>query len=180
MEQSEWLQAEGYRGLFEEMRRQWPYCSMALNWCFNEPWTTVGNNTLLAFPSHKKPSYYTVKSALRPTLFSAKIGKFVWIAGETFEAELWLLNDAPAAAEGKVRATLTLGDETVELLEWSAKTEANDNKQGPTVRFKLPKVDGVDRLTLNLIAENGLENQYVYQYRPTKKVVDLRANNGVE
>ena len=180
VEQSEWLQAEGYRGLFEEMRRQWPYCSMALNWCFNEPWTTVGNNTLLAFPSHPKPSYYTVKSALRPTLFSAKIEKFVWIAGETLEAELWFLNDAPAAAEGRVRVTVTVGDETVELLEWSAKAAANSNLQGPTVRYKMPKNILTDRLTLTLHAENGMENQYVYQYRPTKKIVNLRANNGVE
>ena len=180
VEQSEWLQAEGYRGLFEEMRRQWPYCSMALNWCFNEPWTTVGNNTLLAFPSHPKPSYYAVKSALRPTLFSAKIEKFVWIAGETLEAELWFLNDAPVAANGKVRVTVTVGNETVELLEWSAKADANSNLQGPTVRFKMPKGVMTDRFTLTLHAENGMENQYVYQYRPTKKVVNLRANNGVE
>ena len=153
---------------------------MALNWCFNEPWTTVGNNTLLAFPSHPKPSYYTVKSALRPTVFSAKIPKFTWIAGETFEAELWLLNDAPQKAEGRVRATVTLGNETVELLEWGAKASSNSNTQGPTVRFKLPKIEGIDRLTLKLISEDGMENEYVYQYRPTKKVVNLRANNGVE
>ena len=180
VEQSDWLQSEGYRGLFEEMRRQWPCCSMALNWCFNEPWTTVGNNTLLAFPSYPKPSYYTVKSALRPTLFSAKIGKFTWIAGETFEAELWFLNDAPEAQSGRVRATLTLGNETIELLEWNAKTGANGNLQGPTVRFKLPKVQGIDRLTLTLCADDGMENEYVYQYRPSRKVVNLRANNGVE
>ena len=180
VEQSEWLQSEGYRGAFEEMRRQWPRCSMALNWCFNEPWTTAGNNTLLAFPSYPKPAYYSVKSALRPTLFSAKIEKFVWIADETFEAELWLLNDSPAPKQGSVRVTITLGDETVELLEWRAETDANVNKQGPTVRYKLPKIDGVDRLTLNLISDNGMENNYVYQYRPTLKIVNLRANNGVE
>ena len=153
---------------------------MALNWCFNEPWTTVGNNTLVAFPSHPKPSYYTVRSALRPTVFTAKIEKFVWLAGETFEAELWLLNDAPAPAEGSVKVTLTIGDKTETLLEWHADTAENANKQGPTVRFRLPVVEGVDRLTLNLVAENGMENQYVYQYRPTKKIVNLRANNGVE
>ena len=153
---------------------------MALNWCFNEPWTTVANNTLLAFPSYPKPSYYTVKSALRPTLFSAKIEKFVWLAGETFEAELWLLNDAPRAAEGRVEVSLTLGEDTVNLLEWTADAAENENKQGPTVRYKLPTVYGIDRLTLRLIADNGMENEYIYQYRPTQKVVNLRANNGVE
>ena len=65
-------------------------------------------------------------------------------------------------------------------MQWNASTAANENKQGPTVRFKLPKIDGTDRLTLNLLADNGMENSYVYQYRPTQKVVNLRANNGVE
>ena len=178
-EQSDWLQSEGYRGAFEEMRRQWPHCSMALNWCLNEPWTTAANNNIIAFPSHPKPSYYAVQSALRPTLFSARIPKFSWRTGETLEAELWLLNDAPEAAEGRVRVTLTLGEETVELLEWNAKTAANTNQQGPTVRYVLPMVENADRLTLRLIAENGTESTYVYQYRPYRKKVNLRANNGV-
>lgn len=178
--ESNWLQSEGYRGAFEEMRRQWPYCSMALNWCFNEPWTTAANNNIIAFPSHPKPAYYTVKSALRPTIFSAKIAKFVWKAGETFEAELWFLNDAPEAKRGKVRVTITIGEQTTELLEWNASADANSNQQGPTVRYLLPKIDNADRLILNLIAEDGMESQYIYQYRPTKKKVNLRANNGVE
>ncbi len=48
------------------------------------------------------------------------------------------------------------------------------------MRFKLPKGVMTDRLTLSLHAENGMENHYIYQYRPTKKIVNLRANNGVE
>ncbi|HLL90916.1 MAG TPA: glycoside hydrolase family 2 TIM barrel-domain containing protein, partial [Tepidisphaeraceae bacterium] len=40
------LQGEGYKGLFEEARRQKPVSAMALNWCLNEPWPTAANNSL--------------------------------------------------------------------------------------------------------------------------------------
>jgi hypothetical protein len=40
------IQAMCYRTLFEEMRKQWPHCSMALNWCLNEPWPSAANNNL--------------------------------------------------------------------------------------------------------------------------------------
>ncbi|HAQ19448.1 MAG TPA: hypothetical protein DCR40_09490, partial [Prolixibacteraceae bacterium] len=32
------MQGEGYKCIFEEARRQKPYCAMAANWCYNEPW----------------------------------------------------------------------------------------------------------------------------------------------
>lgn len=180
--QSDWLQCEGYRAIFEEARRQWPHCSMALNWCLNEPWTTAANNTLIAFPSNPKPSLEYVKNALRPTLFSAKIPCFTWYMNDTFEAELWFLNDTPEATEGTVKVSLTLGEETVTLLEWNAKAEANRNLRGPTVRYALPLLENTDKLTLRLEAENGMASVYTYQYKPKKrrKPVNIRSNNGME
>jgi hypothetical protein len=41
------LQSEGYKCIFEEAMRQKPTCSMALNWCYNEPWPTTANNSIL-------------------------------------------------------------------------------------------------------------------------------------
>ena len=175
--QSNWLQCEGYRGAFEEMRRQWPHCSMGINWCFNEPWITVGDNNLLTYPAKPKPAYEYVKLAMRPTLFSAKIEKFYWRAGETFEAELWLLNDAPVAAEGTVHASVTVGDETFDLLDWKASTNANGHKQGPTVRCILPEVEGIDRFTLTLQAADGRESAYTFMYGKKKKKISKREMN---
>ena len=168
IEQSRWLQCEGYRGAFEEMRRQWPHCSMGINWCYNEPWMTAAGNELIAYPAKTKPCYYYVQKALRPTLFSAKIPKFLWQEGETFEAEIWLLNDAPAAASGRVRITATVGGSQFDLLEWNAETAANSHKRGPTVRFDLPHEE-TDRVILTLAAEGGMESEYVFRYNPKKK-----------
>ena len=171
VENSSWLQCEGYKAAFEEMRRQWPHCSMALNWCYNEPWITAANNSIVEYPARPKPAYEAVKAALRPTLFSARIAKFSWREGETFEAELWLLNDKPERAYGKVKAVLQIGDRTLDLLEWTAEADAGLNTQGPTVRLVLPHAD-TDRITLILLAENGTESRYTLQYKPTSTPVN--------
>ena len=168
VDNSNWLQCEGYRFIFEEARRQWPHCSMAINWCYDEPWRTAANNSIIEYPVKPKPCYEFVENALRPTLFSAKIGKFTWHMGETFEAELWLLNDAAIEVSGKVSARLSVGGQTYDLLEWSAKAEANKNLQGPTLRFVLPSVND-DRLVLTLEGENGTSSIYTLQYANKKE-----------
>lgn len=175
---SSWLQCEGYRGVFEEARRQWPHCSMAINWCYEEPWITAANNSIIEFPTRPKPAYEYVKKALRPTLFSAKIGKFIWKEGETFEAELWLLNDQPKAVSGKVSARLRLGDEVIDLLDWNASAAPNRNHQGPTVRAVLPSVD-TDRIVLELLADDGMESTYVFQYRRKTQPKKIKTLNNM-
>ncbi|MBE6701935.1 MAG: hypothetical protein E7585_00765 [Ruminococcaceae bacterium] len=177
VEGQQWMQNEGYRGAFEEMRRQWPHCSMGINWDYNEPWITAAGNELITYPAKPNPCYYYVQKAMRPTLFSAKIPRFDWKEGETFEAELWLLNDAPEAVSGKVHVTARVGEETFDLLEWSAETDANSHKRGPTVRFVLPRADGENKVILTLAAENGMESEYVYLYRPKSRKPVLRQLN---
>lgn len=177
VEGQQWMQNEGYRGAFEEMRRQWPHCSMSINWDYNEPWITAAGNELITYPTKINPCYYYVQKAMRPTLFSAKIPKFDWKEGETFEAELWLLNDAPEAAHGKVHVTARVGEETFDLLEWSAETGANSHKRGPTVRFVLPRAEGENKVVLTLSAENGMESEYEYLYRPKSRKPVLRQLN---
>ena len=145
---------------------------MGINWCYNEPWITAANNSLLTYPATPKPAYEYVKAALRPTLFSAKIEKFRWYSGETFSAELWLLNDAPEEVSGVAEVSLQIGDKDIELLTWNAKTEANAHLQGPTVRTVLPSTDA-DRLYLTVRAENGLESRYCFQYVNEPPKVDL-------
>lgn len=164
VEKSSWLQCAGYQAAFEEMRKQWPHCGMMLNWCFDEPWKTAANNSVVAYPAKPKPAYEAVRAALRPSLFSARIEKFSWREGETLEAEIWLLNDSPEAVSGAVRISVCIGAKTSQLLEWNASVGANTNLQGPTVRFVLPGVE-TDRVTLMLESDNGLSSSYCLHYR---------------
>lgn len=148
----QWLQCEGYKALFEEARRQKPVCSMALNWCYNEPWPSAANNSILNYPCRHKPAYYAVQASCRPILASARIPKFTWSAGELFSCQLWLLNDRYEKAKaGEVRAELVLDEgQPIPLGKWDfTALEPNRNQQGPALSMPLPEVP-FRKLTLRL------------------------------
>lgn len=148
----QWLQCEGYKVLFEEARRQKPRSSMALNWCYNEPWPSAANNNLLNWPCEEKPAYHAVASACRAVMPSARIPKFLWREGECFEADLWLLNDSPEALEaGAVEACVIVGKQEHLALRWEVPSSAaNRHVRGPVMRINLPVETGVDRFTVRL------------------------------
>ena len=166
------MQAEGYRCLYEEARRQKPKSAMALCWCFNEPWPTAANNSLISWPHKPKPAYYAVAEACRRTLASAKIPKFSWDAGEVLQVDLWMLNDAPEAVSGGcVKVTVNIGGKRHHLLDWTyGELEAGRNKAGPTIRFVLPSHnERVFTLHLEVLDNPKLNTTYSLCYRPREK-----------
>lgn len=175
--QSQWLQCEGYKAIFEEARRQAPYCSMAVNWCYCEPWITAAGNSLITYPVQAKPAYYAVQSALRPVLASARIPRFDWNAGECFRAQLWLLNDSPEAASETIQVSICLAGKEYPLLTWETGiADGGTNHIGPTVNWILPEADASD-FTLKLSAGDGASSEYRLYYRPKKVPTVTRQMN---
>lgn len=169
IEKSQWMQTEGYKGIYEEARRQKPYCSMALNWCFNEPWPTIANNSIFSYPANPKPAYYGIKESLKPVTASARIPKFSYRGNEVFEAELWMLNDLPEEIPaGTVKAYLKIGNRTIKLLTWDyEKLNSGENKIGPSVRYILPNMHAEDMV---LVLEAGhMSNAYRLQYKENEE-----------
>jgi beta-mannosidase len=140
VEKSQFLQSEGLLNAFEEMRRQAPRCSMALNWCFNEPSLRAANLSVVSWPHEPKPALAAMTAAFRPILSSARIEKIDWKAGKEFECELWLLNDSGTAAPAvRVVAELETSAGTVPLLGWDSPAGvARRNIRGPTARGIIP------------------------------------------
>jgi beta-mannosidase len=165
----QWLQCEGYKCIFEEARRQKPACAMALNWCYNEPWPTAANNSLINWPAKPKPAYHAVAAACRPSLASSRIPRFSWREGELFSVELWLLHDAPRPLPaGRVEAYLQADDAEQLLLVWDfPEAPPNTNLPGPVIRQSLPRFNS-DRITLGLRVpgHSHLDSHYTLQYRP--------------
>jgi beta-mannosidase len=163
------LQGEGYKCIYEEARRQKPYCSIAANWCFNEPWPTAANNSIISYPDIPKPGFYAVKNACRPVLASSRFSKFLWSEGEEFFAEIWMLNDLPKEVPaGKVVIKIKAGNELITLLDWNYNLmNADNNQAGPTVRFKLPgwKADRF-KLILEVDGHPEYNSEYTLTYRP--------------
>lgn len=140
VERSQLLQAAGFQGMYEEARRQKPVASMALNWCFNEPWPCAANNSLVAWPCEPKPALAVVAAACRPTLASARIRKFAWSPAEIFDPELWLLHDSPEPLPAvEVVAWLESDGARTEIGRWrSEPAQPNANRRGPRIQFALP------------------------------------------
>ena len=162
--QSDWLQSEGMKAIFEEARRQWPRCSAALNWSFNEPWITAANLSIVRYPAIPKPGYFATKNALRPAMFSARIPHFDWRSGDRFTAGIWLLNDSNEKVCGSVEAVLVIGDREIPLLKWeNAEADARSNTEGASVCCTLPAVDA-DSMTLILRSDKGMQSEYKLLY----------------
>lgn len=179
IEQSDWLQCEGLKAIFEEARKQAPHCSGALNWCFNEPWITAANCSIVRYPAVPKPGYYAVQKALRGSLFSARIPKFDWKSGEKFQAEIWLLNDKPEAITASVEVFLKVGTKEIPLLSWkNATAPAGENTQGAKVCCVLPDEEA-ESMTLVLRSDDSeLDSEYrlpfrLIKFRPAPKAMNM-------
>ncbi len=169
------IQSMCYRSLFEEMRRQWPHCSMALNWCFNEPWPTAANNSLISWPDVPKPAYEAVKAALRPQAASLSVARHLWRGGECFTAGVWMLNDTlEELADGAVTVSYTLdGAETVLGRFLFPAVAPQSNAECGAVAFRLPEdYTGEIRLCLTVEGRPELSAEYTYLCRATKRVED--------
>jgi beta-mannosidase len=123
------------------------------------------------YPARPKPAYYAISESLRPVLFSARIPKFDWKAGEVFKAEIWMLNDSPFAADGEVSVSLKVGDSTLPLLDWkNVHTDANTNLQGAQVCCILPNEADSKEMKLILTATDGMSSEYRLLYTPKSTV----------
>lgn len=167
------LQCEGYKGLFEEARRQKLVASMAVCWCLNEPWPTAANLSLISWPSRPKPALAAVGEACRPLLASARISKFSWQEGEPFDPELWWLNDSPTeTTPGPVQACVEAADgRRYPLLTWDGGTlSANTNLVGPRLRWIIPPLGGdLFFLVLDTPDNPAAASRYTLQFKPLPK-----------
>ena len=182
IEKMQFIQKMCYRSLFEEMRKQWPACSMALNWCFNEPWPTAANNSLICWPRELKPAYFAVKEALRPSASSLRVTKHLWWEKETFNSEIWMLNDSSVSPlpSGKIKVSYSLGEEAPTVwgtLEY-AEIKEQTNLLCGGISFKIPEgFEGLICVCLNVEGNPELDSKYTYLCRAKKKTKAIKILN---
>jgi len=136
---TQWLQMMGYKAIFEEARRQRPYCSMAINWCWCEPWMCAVNNSLIGYPNIKKAGYYAVRDSLRDVLGTAKMEKFAYAPGEEFVCEAWLLNDTNSEVSGDLVIWVELDGLKRYLGVSHLTASAQANAKGDKFSFVIPE-----------------------------------------
>ena len=172
IEKTNFIQCMCYKSAFEEMRRQWPHCSMALNWCFNEPWPVAGNNSLVMWPDKPKKALYAVAESLRPQLASLRVERHRWLPGEQFTGEIWLLNDSLNSLDNvTVEVSYSIAGK---VQKWgSVNVEcvpAQENVRCGFLSFDLPMdYDGDFDISLNVVGKEALNSKYTYLCRNLAK-----------
>lgn len=172
---SEIMQREGLKFIFEEARRQKPHCSMALNWCFNEPWNTVAGQTVVAYPVRPRKAYYDIQNSLKPVIPSAKLERFKYKPGDWVRAEMFLLNDSTEEASDTIEMFIEIDGKKDLMAKWeTGGTPANTNKRGVVAQYKLPDVK-TQLAKITLKGSTG-ENEYLI-YIIEKEAVNAHALN---
>lgn len=140
IDKSIYLQNICYKTMFEEMRRQAPLCSMAVNWDFNEPWPCAAGNSLINWPAEPKSALTAVKEALRPTLLSLELPHNRFLTGETMHGSLWVLNDnADTAPAATATVYLVSGENKIKLADLSTEAvEPRKNGKFGSFDFVIP------------------------------------------
>lgn len=160
---SQLLQCEGLKFIYEEARRQKPYCSMALSWCYQEPWPTAANNSLINWPNEIKPAYHHVTKACRPVMASARIPKFEWKSGEVLSCDLYMLNDSYGSLEeSRMEVVMQYDDKEMLLLTWDCpSSDGFRNMEGPAATIVIPEMKS-DLFTLSIRVEGNPEYNSSY------------------
>lgn len=180
-EKSQFVQSMCLRSDFEEMRRQWPECSFAMNWCFNEPWPAAANNSVVAWPAVTKPAYFAMQTALRPRMASLALDRQLWRGGETFRGEIWMHNDTiEEMPAGEIRVYYTLDGEEIYWgsLRYAALPEQTNSVSG-SLMFPLPEdFDGLFTIRLEVADHPEWSAEYRYPCRAKvqkskKKVLNM-------
>lgn len=177
LELSRELQAIGYQYFFEEARRQWPRCSMAMNWCFNEPYPNAANNAVIGFPLQGtldvKPAYAAIRQALRPTLLTARIPRFDHPVNGELPVELWLVTEQPVALAGTIHLTVTDSQGTAcETTVCPDRHTAEDTEKLAELVLRLPAQPGW--VTLALTWEEHPE------WNTTYRLLARKQENGLD
>lgn len=178
VEKTIYLQDMCYKSMFEEMRRQAPLCSMAVNWDFNEPWPCAAGNSLVSWPAEPKSCLKSVGEALRPTLLSLNVPHNRYLTGEVFCGEVWLLNDSDAESTPcEAEIFLIANGERTKLGAVSiAPVTARTNKKGESFSFNVT-ADLPERFSISLECKERPEISSVYSFVHNKvlKLSDLKA-----
>ncbi len=110
-----------------------------LIWQFNDIWPCL-SWSMVDWYGTPKPSYYYQKRASRPIHVSVDFERYIWKAGETFSANVFLLNDVDAPVKGATYAVKVFDTQGNTLVANSgpAETAANTSAKIGRIEYRIP------------------------------------------
>ncbi len=95
----QYLGAEGLRYAMDALRRRGKTFGGFMNWDFNEPWPNGGGSFMVDYDGRPLMNFYFSKQACAPISLSLKYDSFQYEPDKGIQAELWMVSDAPEAAQ---------------------------------------------------------------------------------
>ena len=96
----QFIGAEGLRYAMDALRRRGKTLGGFMNWDFNEPWPNAAGSFMVDYDGRPLMDYYFTKQACAPLSLSLKYDAFQYDPRTGIHADLYLVSDAPAAAQG--------------------------------------------------------------------------------
>ena len=110
-----------------------------LIWQYDDIWPCL-SWSLVDWYGTPKSSYYFLKRASRPVHISADYERYLWKAGETFAADVHLLNDAESSVKGSTYSVKLFDTQGKMLTQTAgvAETEANRSAKVGRIEYAIP------------------------------------------
>lgn len=159
---SHWMQAEGARFLIEELRRKTGRTSGVLWWGINEPWPSLGGNTVVDYFGRPKPALKAMANSFKPVILSLRYTNCVL---RSFVPELWVSNDRNLPFNGSYRVSVT--DEAGKLTDQYSGRISCGGYQSLPIRTLTPiDLPAGSLLTarLTLSDESGILHENEYEF----------------
>ena len=116
-----------------------------------DAWPSGWMKALVGADRVPKPGYFALADSLKPLRIHIRCDRWTAYAGDTVEAEVWLLNDTPQEYRGCLAVvTVHIADRAVASFEQTCEIGAAASGCVGRVRFRLPPVS--DRVTVLLDA----------------------------
>lgn len=110
-----------------------------LVWQYNDIWPCF-SWSIVDWYGTPKPSYYFLKRASRPIHISADFERYLWIAGETFRTDVYLLNDTGHSVSGLNFFCRLIDSGGKVVLERSgvARAKSDRSTKFATIKYTIP------------------------------------------
>ncbi len=108
-----------------------------LIWQYDDIWPCI-SWSLVDWYGTPKAAYYFLKRASSPIHVSADYERYLWKAGETFAADVHLLNDTQSPAQGYAYSIKLITPDGKTLAEKSGSAQAEANRSATVGRMEYP------------------------------------------
>lgn len=158
VEASQNHQALATKMMTDAFRRRADYISHTAIHLLIDAWPAGWMKTLVGCDRIPKKAYFAYQDSLKPVRVNLYCPRTYVHSGQKAVVQMWLLNDSQESVQGKIAATLKMGEQSIANFELEGKADAAYSECAGLLEFTVPEVSEETRLVLDaaLLGEDGI------------------------